>query len=71
MYTSSNFIFKIDNKTLPIRDGVACFSQVENIKGLKKIKVFASLKNPATGEIFAENGEFQYQVLPKCSKNCQ
>ncbi len=63
--------FTVNNQDLPIRDGVATFSRLENMTGLKNLKVNAAIRNPATGETTNIKGEFEYHVLPKCSENCQ
>jgi hypothetical protein len=63
--------FTVNNQVLPIKDGVAHFSKIENSTGLKTIHTQATVRNPATGETLTVNNEFQYHVLPKCSQNCQ
>ena len=63
--------FTINNQNLAIKDGVAKYSKTEKTLGLKTLKVNASIRNPATGEIIQRIGEFEYHVLPKCSQNCQ
>ncbi len=63
--------FNVENENLTKNDGVAHYSKIESGTGLKKINVKATIRNPATGESTTAISEFEYHVLPKCSKNCQ
>ena len=67
----STITFLVDNKELPIKDGMAYFSKIETKIGLKTLKVQAIIRNPITGYLTKTEAEFEYHVLPKCSKNCQ
>ncbi len=67
----SMLTFTVENENLTKNDGVAHYSKIESGTGLKKIKVKATICNPATGESTTAISEFEYHVLPKCSKNCQ
>lgn len=67
----STITFLVDNKELPIKDGMAYFSKRETKIGLKTLKVQAIIRNPITGYLTKTEAEFEYHVLPKCSKNCQ
>ena len=74
-YTNSavgmEITFTVDNQNLPFKEDVAHYSKIENKTGVKKVKAVVSFRNILTGEIKTRNGEFEYHVLPKCSKNCQ
>ena len=61
----------IDNIEVPVVDGCARFSRIEKSKGLKKIRARAILPNIETGERHSIISEFEYHVLPKCSRDCQ
>ena len=67
----STITFLVDDKELPIKDGMAYFSKIETKIGLKTLKVQAIIRNPITGYLTKTEAEFEYHVLPKCSKNCQ
>lgn len=67
----SNVTFWINNRQLLVNAGVAHFEKPETIVGKKIIKVTARILNPLTGQITTADGEFEYEVLPKCAKNCQ
>ena len=71
IYSEQNLTFISNNQNLPIREGFAHYSNIENSKGLKTLKIKALIRNPRTGEKLILNQEFEYHVLPKCSKNCQ
>ena len=63
--------FIVDNQNLSIKDGVAHFSKTDRTVGLKKISAQAIVHNAITGENMTVKSEYEYHVLPKCSKNCQ
>ena len=63
--------FTVNNQDLTIKDGVAKYSKTEKVTGLKTLKVNASIRNPATGQVTTISSKFEYHVLPKCSENCQ
>ncbi len=67
----STITFLVDNKELPMKDGMAYFSKRETKIGLKTLKVQAIIRNPITSHLTKTESEFEYHVLPKCSKNCQ
>ena len=63
--------FFVNNHEVEIKDGVAHFETTEKAIGKKTVRAEASIQNPLTGQITTIIGEFEYEVLPKCSKNCQ
>jgi hypothetical protein len=63
--------FMVNDKNLPIKDGIVHYSSMDNTIGLKLLKMKVLIRNPATGERTTVTGEFEYHVLPKCSQNCQ
>jgi hypothetical protein len=67
----SDVIFNIDNQKLPIKDGIAHFEKIETTVGKKTVKVEARIRNPLTGQTTSSFGEFEYEVLPKCSRDCK
>ncbi len=67
----SGVTFIINNREIPIKEGVARFETKETTIGKKTVKAIARIRNPLTGAIATSVGEFEYEVLPKCAKNCQ
>jgi hypothetical protein len=73
-YASSpgrNLIIKVNGEPLKIKDGVAHFKNKNQTIGTKTIKAEAIIRNPLTGQTMTTLGSFEYQVLPKCSRDCQ
>lgn len=68
---SSNLIIKVNGKPLEIHQGVAHFVTKNQTIGTKTIKAEAIIRNPLTGAYTTSEGSFEYQVLPKCSRDCQ
>jgi hypothetical protein len=74
MYASSpgsNMIIKVNGEPLEIKEGVAHFKSKNQTIGTKTIKAEALIRNPLTGQTTTTEGSFEYQVLPKCSRDCQ
>jgi hypothetical protein len=67
----SNVIIKVNGEPLEIHEGVAHFKSKNQTIGTKTIKAEAIIRNPLTGLTKTTEGSFEYQVLPKCSANCQ
>ena len=67
-YSSSlqpeNITLRVNGQTLPIKaDGTADFSLVANgSPGPKTIKTYVAVKNPLTGEVIEQDGEFVYEI---------
>ena len=61
----------INNHEVKMKDGVAHFETIETTVGKKKVKAIASIRNPLTGQVKTAYGEFEYEVLPKCSRDCK
>ena len=70
-YPNEYLTIVANDQILPIKDGVAHYSITEENIGLKRIKAQISIYNPFTGATKIIKNEFEYHVLPKCSKNCQ
>jgi hypothetical protein len=70
-YPGNGVIITVNNQNLPIKDGIARYTSLTKTTGIKTIKAQASIKNPATGEVTTVNNQYEYQVLPKCSRDCQ
>jgi hypothetical protein len=68
---SDLFTAKINGQKVEIKDGVAHFKSKPNSVGKKVIKAELSMRNPATGQVVTQKGEYQYEVFPKCSRDCQ
>jgi hypothetical protein len=66
----SNVIIKVNGEPLEIKDGVAHFKSQNQTIGTKTIKAEAIIRNPLTGLTKTIEGSFEYQVLPKCSRDC-
>ena len=67
----SGLIITVNDESISIKEGIAHFKKNSSTIGLKTIKAQAKITNPATGETTTINSEFEYHVLPKCSKDCQ
>jgi hypothetical protein len=67
----SNVIIKVNGEPIEIKEGVAHFKSKNQTIGTKTIKAEAIIRNPLTGLTKTTEGTFEYQVLPKCSTNCQ
>ena len=67
----ANVKFIINNKEVAITDGIAHFETKETTVGKKTLKAEASIRNPYTGQIVSRYGSFEYEVLPKCSRDCK
>jgi hypothetical protein len=72
-YSSSpkNFIIQVNGDSLTVKDGIAHFKGKRETIGTKTIKAQAIVKNPLTGVTKTTEGYFEYQILPKCSRDCQ
>jgi hypothetical protein len=64
-------VIKVNGEPLEIHEGVAHFKSKNQIIGTKTIKAEAIIRNPLTGLTKTTEGSFEYQVLPKCSRDCQ
>ena len=67
----NNVSFFNGTQQLIANDGLVQFSEMANAKGLKTIKIRAVIPNQETNENVYLQSEYQYNVLPKCSQNCQ
>ena len=63
--------FFVNNKEMKIKDGIAHFERMETTVGKKTIKAEARARNPFTGITTSLFSEFEYEVLPKCSRDCK
>jgi hypothetical protein len=61
----------INNKEVPLIGGVAHFERLEQNVGKKKVEATAIIKHPLTGQTTTTKGEFEYNVLPKCHRDCK
>jgi GldM N-terminal domain len=66
-----NLKVKVNDETLEAKEGVAHFKSKKETVGLKKIIAEASIRNPLTGQVTTTQGYFEYEVLPKCKRDCQ
>jgi hypothetical protein len=67
----SETTFIVNGKVMPIKGGIAYFKATNLSVGTKKVKAEARIRNPLTGHITTENAEFEYEVLPKYSRDCK
>lgn len=67
----SDVSIMINNQEIPLKDGVSHFEKSETTVGKKIVKAIARIRNPLTGQTITSNGEFEYEVLPKCSRDCK
>ena len=68
---SDLFTAKINGQKVEVKDGIAHFKSKPHSIGKKVIKAELSMRNPATGQVVTQKGEYQYEVFPKCSRDCQ
>jgi hypothetical protein len=67
----NNLIIKVNGEPLEIKEGVAHFKSKNQTIGTRSIKAEALIMNPLTGLMNSIPCYFEYQVLPKCSRDCQ
>ena len=53
---------QVDGSNVPVKDGVANYTQTAGSTGVKKYNVNISITNPVTGEVTREQGAFEYEV---------
>jgi GldM N-terminal domain len=68
---NNNITIKVDGQIVGMNHGVAHFKGKKEAVGTKTFKAVATIKNPLTGQVTTSEGSFEYQVLPKCSRDCQ
>jgi hypothetical protein len=69
--TSDNIVsIETNGKPLFVKYGVAQFEETPQKIGTNLISSRVNYKNDETGEILSVKGEFLYEVLPKCSRDC-
>lgn len=66
-----NVVIKVNGEPLEIKEGVAHLKSKNQTIGTKTIRAEVLIKNPLTGQTTTSVGSFEYQVLPKCSRDCQ
>ncbi len=71
LQNNGNIVIKVNGKPLEIIDGIAHFKGKNESIGTKTIKAEAIIRNPLTGAYTTSEAFFEYQVLPKCSRDCQ
>ena len=64
-------IISVNGSTIPIVDGIAHYKSQPNKIGKREIKATILTRNIATGEVKSHSGGFEYNILPKCSRDCQ
>jgi hypothetical protein len=70
-FNGSDVSFWINNQEIPVKEGVAHFVNEDKTIGKKTVKAIARIRNPLTGATMESISEFEYEVLPKCSRDCQ
>ena len=63
--------FELDGKQMPVKNGVAHFISLPKKMGRNTIKITARMKNPQNDSLMTLNREYEYEVFPKCSRDCQ
>lgn len=61
----------VNGQNIPFNGGTVHYQSPPQSVGKKSVRAVMSLKNPATGEVVSRQSEFEYEVLPKCKKECQ
>jgi hypothetical protein len=70
-YHGNNVTIKVNGQQLEIKEGIAYFKSDNETVGTKIIKAESLVRNPLTGQTKITEGTFEYEVLPKCSRDCQ
>jgi hypothetical protein len=71
LINNNHINIKANGKSIEIKEGVAHFKSKNQTIGAKTIKAEVSIRNPLTGQTTTSEAVFEYQVLPKCSRDCQ
>lgn len=53
---------KVNSQSLPVKDGVAKFTESANSTGIKKYKASITMTNPVTGQVTNVEKQFEYEV---------
>ena len=66
--TNTGVAIKVNGSALPVKDGVATFSQTATSTGVKKYSATISVTNPVTNETNTYENNFEYEVgLRSCN----
>jgi hypothetical protein len=68
--SSTNTAISANGKSLIANNGIAHFEEVPTNVGEHIISASITVKNPMTAETETVRGELKYEVLPKCSRDC-
>ncbi|MBP7699175.1 MAG: gliding motility protein GldM [Saprospiraceae bacterium] len=60
--SAGNVSINVNGRSLPVKDGIAKYTETANSTGTRKINVNVNLKNPFTGETVNAKKEFEYEV---------
>ena len=66
-----NVVIEVNGERLETYQGLTHFISKNQTIGTKIIKATAIIKHPLTGQTETAESVFEYQVLPKCSRDCQ
>jgi gliding motility-associated protein GldM len=59
---ADNVSINVDGRSLPVKEGIANFTEKPSAVGEKKYSVTINVKNPATGQIESVKKDFSYEV---------
>jgi hypothetical protein len=62
--------FTANGKTLAIKEGIAQYKAKATNIGKQTVHATATITNPFTGNTQTVHGQLIYEVLPKCSRDC-
>jgi gliding motility-associated protein GldM len=66
--TNTGVSIKVNGASLPVKDGVATFTQTASQTGVKKYTASITVTNPVTNEVNTYDGDFEYEVgLRSCN----
>jgi hypothetical protein len=68
--SNNNITYEINNKKYDHKEGKVFFEEKNLSIGKHIIIAKAILKNPFTGNTTSSVGQLEYEVLPKCSRDC-
>jgi hypothetical protein len=61
----------VNDKPVPIINGEAFVNFPNQSVGTKTLNLVGGIRNPLTGQLETSTYQFEYEVLPKCSRDCR
>jgi hypothetical protein len=67
----SDVEFLVNGNSIPIKNGDAFVNLPNQTVGTKTLNLELRIRNPLTGQVETNFRTFEYEVLPKCSRDCR